>query len=403
MENASRHITAKFDLAAQFLDQLEAPAAEAALTALRIELEAIRTRYALCTAHLFFRAAGGESGRQLARDDFQRIVAAEGFVGEVDHLVCRMRARLGLAADGATPAEASAAREKRAARRKPERDEAPALREAQAILKQYAGCEIDCAARAVEQSVSRHGDHYKMCADCKVEMAVNADTSELECPGCGKTRELIGTVFDDAQFYNQEGQKAKSGSFNPNRHYQFWMNHLLAREPEEELGDKDDPDNSCGEKLVADLRGLVRRDRRILRLLTVDDLRGMLFELKRTILNKNVPLLMKKVTGVGPPQLPESICQRVEKNFSLAIEIDERIRPLDRQNRKYYPFYIYKILDALLEEDDLDNRRILYYIYMQGDDTLEKNDREWEEICAELPEITWTPTDRTKAQRYRPQ
>jgi len=241
-------------------------------------------------------------------------------------------------------------------------------------------------------------------------MEVNSETSELTCAGCGKVRELVGTVFDDAQFYNQEGQKAKSGSFNPNRHFRFWMDRILAREPEEELSDKDDPDDTCGERLLEQLRGVVRRDQKILRLLTVDDVRAMLKEAGRTDLNKNVPLIMRRLTGVGPPQLPESICQRVEKLFSKAIEIGERVRPASRTNRNYYPYYIYKILDAILSEETdpgaaaeaREHRRVLYYVYMQGQDTLDKNDREWEEICMELPEIEWTPTCRSKAQQYRP-
>lgn len=276
------------------------------------------------------------------------------------------------------------------------------MRDVKAILGQYHGHAVDCAARAVERSYAADGGEYNVCHDCAQEMSVDADTSELACAGCGKVRVLVGTVFDDAQFYNQEGQKAKSGSFNPNRHYRFWMDRILAREPEEELGDKDDPENTCGEKLLAHLRGIVRRDRKILRLLTVDDTRTMLRETGQTDLNKNVPLIMRRLTGVGPPSLAESLCQRVEKLFSKAIEIGERVRPADRTNRNYYPYYIYKILDAILEEGDLENRRVLYYIYMQGQDTLDKNDREWEEICAELPEIAWVATSRAKAQKYRP-
>ena len=428
MENIGRHISAKFDLAIQLIAKLGAPPETdpaaaagaapappdpgfmdpaAAAEALRVELDAIRTRYALCTAHLFFQASSGESGRLAAREEFQRIVASENFLGELNYLVRRTQVELGvtdedlvsrrLAPRGRPKAAAVAAN--KGGRPKPGR---VLVREVKAILDQYHGHEVDCTARTVELSYSTHGEQYNVCGDCKKEMCVNADTSELACPGCGKVRELIGTVFDDAQFYNQEGQKAKSGSFNPNRHFRFWMDRILSREPEEELGDKDDPDNTCGEKLLAQLRGIVRRDRKILRLLTVDDTRAMLKEAGRTDLNKNVPLIMRRLTGVGPPSLAESICQRVEKLFSKAIEIGERVRPAGRTNRNYYPYYIYKILDAILEEDDRDNRRILYYIYMQGQDTLDKNDREWEEICVELPEIEWASTNRTKAQKYRP-
>jgi hypothetical protein len=235
-------------------------------------------------------------------------------------------------------------------------------------------------------------------------MAVDAGRSELRCcdAECGTIRELVGTVFDDSQFYSQEGQKAKSGTFNPNRHFQFWWAHILAREPEEEIGDKSDPDNLYGEKLLLDLRAVVVRDRKVLRLLTVNDVRAMLREAGRTDLNKNVPLVLKKLTGVGPPQIADAMAGRVENLFTKAIEIGERVRRPGRVNRNYYPYYIYKILDQLLAEDDFENRRVLYYIYVQSKETVEADDADWEQICIELAEITYVPTDRTKALKYRP-
>lgn len=415
MENASRQINAKFDLASQLAARLLAvdggAGARDALGALEIELEALRTRYALCTSHLYIQTALGEAGRLSAREEFLRVVASENFEGDLDHLVRRLRIAAGVSGeDGAAPrgrgratkkagAPAPAAGAKKAA---PPRE---VVREVRTLIDQYEGVDIDCSARAVERSCETHGGQYNVCPECQVQMFVSTETSELTCTSCGKVRELIGTVFDDAQFYNQEGQKAKSGSFNPNRHYHFWMEHILAREPEEELGNKDDPENVCGEKLVARLRDMVRRDRRVLRLLTVDDVRDMLKEEGRTDLNKNAPLILRRLTGVGPPQLPESICQRAEKIFSKAIEIGERVRPEGRTNRNYYPYYIYKILDAILPDEGpeaRDQRRVLYYIYMQGQDTLDKNDQEWEEICEELPEIEWAPTSRAAAQKYRP-
>ncbi|GFR88156.1 hypothetical protein ElyMa_002510500 [Elysia marginata] len=442
MENIGRHFRAKFDLAAQLIDKLEKPfesnalpasttssslnatdantpgademcidSSDEAIIALRVELEAARARYALCTSPLFFQASSSESDRVLVREEFQRIVASENFLGELDHLVRRVQVELGVDDEDlntfAPPSRRSRPKPDvvaGSARRRKGMEPLPRafVRSVKALIDQYYGHGVDCAASTVKHSYAAHGKQYNQCGDCRVEMVVNADTSELACPSCGQVRELIGTVFDDAQFYHQEGQKAKSGAFNPNRHFRFWMDRILAREPEEELGDKDDPDNTCGEKLLAQMRAIVRRDQKILRLLTVDDTRAMLKEAGRTDLNKNVPLLMRRLTGVGPPCLPEAICQRVEKLFSKAIDVGERVRPASRSNRNYYPYYIYKILDAILSEDDLDNRRVLYYIYMQGQDTLDKNDREWEEICMEFPEIEWAATNRSKAQKYRP-
>ena len=192
-------------------------------------------------------------------------------------------------------------------------------------------------------------------------------------------------------------------TFNPNRHYRFWIDHILARESEEELGDKADPSNQSGEKLLARLLSIVHRDRKILRLLGVEDVRAMLKEVKRTDLNKNVSLILKILTGVEPPSLSEKLLSKGEKIFSKAIQTRERVCRSGRVNRNYYPFYIYKIFDAILPEDDHENRRVLYYIHLQGEETLSNNDTEWEEICNKLDEIDWKPTDRTQANKYRPE
>jgi hypothetical protein len=364
MDNASRHIVAKFDLAARLVRAAGAPAGP---------LEDLRARYALVTAPLYLRAAGGGAGRTQARREFQRLVAAEGFVARLDDIVAGAAARLPT--------------------KKARRGAAP-------LLSQYGDHRVDCAHRAT--ALARQ--QFDRCDECRVEMVVDPDASELECPRCRRCRPLYGVVFDDAQFYNQEGQKAKTGSSNPNRHYQFWIDHILAREPEEEL----QPDPGAGSPdpggaaLLARMRQIVRRDNKILRLLTVEDVREMLKELGRTELNKNVALIMKKLTGVGPPAIPEAIHQRAEKLFTMATRVGARLRPVSHPNRSYYPYYIYKIYDQILAPDDAARRRILYYIYLQGDDTLDKNDYDWWDICAEVPELTWTATSQIQALAYHP-
>jgi hypothetical protein len=242
--------------------------------------------------------------------------------------------------------------------------------------------------------------NYNKCNLCANEMIIDTNRSELYCNTCGMIRELIGTVFDDTQFYSQEGQKAKSGTFNPNRHFQFWWTHILAKESEEELGDKRDSDNLYGEKILKQIKDIIRRDRKILQLLTINDVRNILRELKKTDLNKNVPLILKKITGIGPPNIPDHITLRVENLFTKAIEIGEKIKQNKRINRNYYPYYIYRIVEAITTDKDTELRRVLFYIYIQSKETVESDDLDWEKICGELKEIEYKPTDRTLGQKY---
>lgn len=71
-------------------------------------------------------------------------------------------------------------------------------------------------------------------------------------------------------------------------------------------------------------------------------------------------------------------------------------------NRNYYPYYIYKILEQLLAGGDPEQCRVLYYIYIQSKETVEADDADWEQICLELTEIAYVPTDRTKSVKYHP-
>lgn len=242
--------------------------------------------------------------------------------------------------------------------------------------------------------------NYNKCSLCNNTMNIDSNKSELKCDRCGMIKELIGTVFDDTHFYNQEGQKTKSGTFNPNRHFQFWWSHILAKELEEELGDKKDSNNMYGEKVLKQIKDIIERDHKILQLLTVNDIRIILREIERTDLNKNVPLILKKLTGIGPPNIPDRITMKVESLFTRAIEIGEKIKHSKRINRNYYPYYIYRIIEAITEESDIELRRTLYYIYIQSKETVESDDIDWEKICDELKEIKYKPTDRTLGLQY---
>ena len=428
METASRQLHAKFEAARALFDKAPFAGVDGSVAAaLAAELIALEVRFALSTGHLYIVASSGESGRLSANAEFARILAAEDFSGAVDRLVERgeealRAAGVTLREDTSDSAGRGARRGRgrglvsrvgrgrgaapRGAARAPTAPRPPAAvcADLQRLLDIYPrGGEGRGEGPGPAAGAAQHVD-YERCPACGGDMAVDAGRSELRCcdAECGTIRELVGTVFDDSQFYSQEGQKAKSGTFNPNRHFQFWWTHILAREPEEEIGCKADPDNLYGEKLLLALRAIVVRDRKVLRLLTVNDVRAMLREAGRTDLNKNVPLVLKKLTGIGPPQIADATAVRVENLFTKAIEIGERVRRAGRVNRNYYPYYIYKILDQLLAEDDLENRRVLYYVYVQSKETVEADDADWEQICIELTEIAYVPTDRTKALKYRP-
>ena len=383
METASRQVLLKIDAARALISRVSEYVGGHSSAELAA-LEDIEARYAMSTGHLFVQALGGESARLSAAAEFARSLAANGFSGAIDEIVVRSE---NMIAEYVGRTAARAARTARAGRM---------AADVQRLVDMYPRGDTGVGAPAALD--------LERCLSCGGDMSVDSARSELRCVACGNIIELVGTVFDDSQFYSQEGQKAKSGTFNPNRHFLFWWTHILAREPEEEIG-SGDGDDQYGERLLAQLRAIVVRERAILRLLTVNDVRAMLREVGRTTLNKNVSLILKKLTGVGPPQVPLAAAVRIENLFTKAIEIGERIRRDDRVNRNYYPYYIHRIVEATTVSGsaaDAEVRRLLYYIYVQSQGTVEEDDRDWELICQELTELVYVPTDRSLCLRYAP-
>jgi len=412
MDAASRQLQSKFSGARALLDKAPGVGVSAeAVRALANELAAVELRFSLQTSHLYIRAAGGEADRIEAATEFARALASEDYAGDVDKLVARTESALRAAgvplrddtADAGKKPRATGSGKAPAPKRGPKgATTVPVIRPAPALCAEIQRV-LDVYPRGMSAvSEATPALNHGWCYRCDVEMATDAGRSEKCCGKCGATAELVGTVFDDSQFYSQEGQKAKSGTFNPNRHFQHWWTHITAREPEEEIGDANDPDNLYGEKLIARLSAIAKRDRHVRRLITINHVRMYLREIERTDLNKNAALIMKKLTKVGPPCPPDSIMVRVENLFTKAIEIDEQIRRTDRVNRNYYPFYIYKIIEDLIPPTDYENRRLLYYIYVQSKETVEADDDEWEQICDMLTEINYRPTDRTLGLKYAP-
>lgn len=407
MEAATRHLSAKFEASRKLFEKIHSGGIETpVMQELLTSLDALETRFALSTSHLYLKLS--ESDRIMAQNEFARILASEDFVCEVDNLVGRAEAalrRAGFATrDGPASAAAASKAKARGAAAPKARVATPRKEPARAV-----GVEIQRLLDAYPRSVAGASKapqpqriDYEKCPTCGGPMCVDMSRSELKCNECGTLRELVGMVFDDAQFYSQEGQKAKSGTFNPNRHFQLWWTHLFAMESVEELGDKDDPDNQSGEKVLAALREIITRDRKVLQKQTVNDVRAMLREINRTDLNKNTSLILRLLTGIGPPKPSDELAARAENIFTKSIEVGERIPRAGRVNRNYYPYNIMKILEELIPEDDYESRRIFYYIYIQGKETVEADDQDWMLICREVPELKYRSTDRSLGQKYPP-
>lgn len=243
-------------------------------------------------------------------------------------------------------------------------------------------------ANGIPQAVVATG--YYTCSDCNAEMSLVPESVILNCSQCHRIVTLEGTVSSDSQFYPQEGQKGKSGGFKPNKHFRTWMEQILGREPETKIGSKNDPDNIYGEKVIAQIKECIRKYGRYTEVLGVNDIRKILSNIRRTDLNNHCTQILRRTTGKSPPEVSPERMAYADALFSQVLQAREQIQT-KQINRRYYPFYIYKIFEHIIPDKDPE-KEVLNFIHMQGGETVAKCDEEWRQICDIVQELTWRAT-----------
>lgn len=239
---------------------------------------------------------------------------------------------------------------------------------------------------------------------CGGKMDILPDTSELRCSMCGMIVTLEGTVFEDSQFYTQQGQCTKHKKYDAKRHCKKWLDQIQAKEnknfPPElivALNERAKKYYTRGGKL----RSMTR--------MRCAQIRDWLKEIGQTDYNPHAPLLRKIITSengtaVIPPQLSYDEEQRVLVKFARAMDMYDQIMEKKltnvtnnrRPNKPYYPYVLFKILYMELKKGTrLDG--LIECIHLQSDSTLKNHDIIWKEICENMgdeKDFVYKPTDR---------
>ncbi len=221
-----------------------------------------------------------------------------------------------------------------------------------------------------------------VCPKCRVSYDIEEKTAEYVCKSCGHLEKLSGVVFDDEQFFYQEGQRTKHGKYDPIKHAKCWLERIQAREMTEIPKD-----------VLNAVKACIKRDQLWLDKISCETIRLYLKQLKKTNYNNHVPLIRKLITGFEPSQLSEHEIQLVYMYFGIVIQIYIMIK--SDPNCPYHPFFIYKIIEQILKKPKDAKRRkdILSCIHLQSRTTLVENDRLWFNICDHIPEFSKIPTD----------
>lgn len=249
-------------------------------------------------------------------------------------------------------------------------------------------------------------NNFEMC-ECGNKFDIHADTSELRCRKCGIVKTLYGTIFEDTQFYNQDGgSRSKNGGYSPSRHCQLWIQRIQANDtieiPEEIiklLWESVYRDNikpiQLKFKLTCELIRIYLRNITITETLS----NGNIKTKSGSEYNDHTPLIRKQMTGETPYQMIHIEKLKLSVCFDTAIKIFEIIKPSKRSNNLFYPYVLYKCIEMIFKL--LAKKSLLNCIHLQSQDTLTKNDIIWEQICIyqndhRTPndiEFIYTPTD----------
>jgi hypothetical protein len=223
--------------------------------------------------------------------------------------------------------------------------------------------------------------------NCGNKFEMESKTSEHICMKCGMTEKIYGIIFEDEQLFYQEGQRTKHCRYDPTKHCKFWVDRIQARE-----------NDKIPDSLIESMRSCIIRDKIWLDSLTCNMVRRYLKELRKTIFNNHIPLIKKKLTGIEPPELTENELTSIYVYFNRVIQIYNVIKPKEKSNSIYHPFFVYKILEQLLRSPESRKKRneILSSIHLQSRETLIDHDLIWKEICKYVPEFDYLPTDGTK-------
>ena len=259
----------------------------------------LKNRYLLTTVDLYIKNA----------DDieFQRVIAQEGFLYELDTIVSKTNC--------------------------------------EKMLKKYNDIKIDFTPERIE---------YGYC--CETKMTVR--NGEYICSICSKCE----PYYDDNDYKKCRKRRLP---FNYKLYFHKWMLWIQGMESINEIGSRGDP---YGEKLLNNIQYSCND-----KLLTIYDVRTTLKKIGRSDLNKHASLILYKLTGIKPPEIPIELYQSIENMFYKILQQKQS------ETRIYYPFYIYQIIDKILPEHD-SKRSILEFIPMQSDITWNKNLEKWEEI-----------------------
>lgn len=255
------------------------------------------------------------------------------------------------------------------------------------LLKVYPQRIIEC----IESYQARIDDIPKISqvsmdiCSCGTKLNVCLDTGIMNCPSCGRHYESVIVVFNEERgLPNNDSQKTKSNTYKVSKHFETWLNRILAIEVKAGI-------TALVPKMKDYFHSVgIPRD-----LITYGIIRNYLKKYKLKDYYESVSWLLKEVTGRMPPELTDPERMDIAYRFDVIIDTFDRIRHDSDEKptgRTYYPFFIYKIIQTKFARYPA-KLKLIDYIHVQSEKTLKKNEKWYALILSEAKNPRLTQSD----------
>lgn len=219
------------------------------------------------------------------------------------------------------------------------------------------------------------------CPNCRVQYIIDYNQSALICSECNEYKQLVGVILDDTNTIISDGTILKKNSYKPSVHCVNHINDLL------------------GKKYPTQLDGVIKKIKNWYYEHNINEnnangknIRVCLKDIKETKYNRFTPSIVRYLSGRNEELLSSSEIEHINEKFNQCINI-MNISTDKKKNIKYYPYYIFKIIEDLLVNDQERLKKIASVIHFQSDNTRSKNDIEWKYICDTLGDIIYRDTN----------
>ena len=208
---------------------------------------------------------------------------------------------------------------------------------------------------------------YYKCQACDIHMHKLIDASVMVCPQCG----IVSKYLDSSSKglgYNDDLEFV-SVSYKRQNHFQEWLNAFQGRET------SPIPQDIIDSIMAVLYDSGVRKKEDITR----DMIRQILKRKKLKRYKKHVTSIMSAITGKKPERLTAKEEEMFKIMFNSIQKPFDKHRPKNRKNFLSYSYVLFKFCELLGKDNFLQ-----FFSLLKGRDKLYKQDRIWQNICADL-------------------